>query len=109
MNSESGREERAPESALDLLQRWKRKNNESAPPESALSLLQRRRRKINESAPPESAQVMNSESGPEAQEPEPANARAKREGPARDQKTTNSRRKEKRRRRANSLSVRRGG
>ena len=68
--------------ALDLLQRWKQKN---------------------------------SESGPEARAPEPApepatpanSGQARRAG--RDQKATNSRRKEKRRRRANSLSLRRSG
>ena len=54
---------------------------------------------------------MNSESGPEARAPEPAtpanSGQARRAG--RDQKATNSRRKEKRRRRANSLSLRRSG
>ena len=54
---------------------------------------------------------MNSESGREAQEPEPAtpanSGQARRAD--RDQKATDSRRKEKRRRRANSLSLRRSG
>ena len=81
MNSESGREKaRAPE-----------------PGPSALDLLQRWGQMVGES-------------GPEARAPEPAtpaNSGQARRG--RDEKTSNSRRKEKRRRRANSLSVRRRG
>ena len=80
MNSESGREARAPEgpSTLDLLRRWKQ---------------------------------INSESGPEARAPEPAppTNSGQARGTGREQKATNSRRKEKRRRRANSLSLRRSG
>ena len=71
-------------------------NSESG--REALDLLQRWKQK-------------NSESGPEARAPEPAtpanSGQARRAG--RDQKATNSRRKEKRRRRANSLSLRRSG
>ena len=57
------------------------------------------------------ARQMNSESGPEARAPEPATPAnsGQARGTGRDQKATNSRRKEKRRRRANSLSLRRSG
>ena len=65
---------------------------------------------------------MNSENGPGARAPEPGPGildllqsaattptGAKRQGRPRDPKTSKSRRKEKHRRRANSLSLRRGG
>ena len=84
MNSESGRE---------IARQMKSESGREA-----LDLLQRWKQ-------------MNSESGPEGQASEPAppadSGQARRAG--RELKATNSRRKEKRRRRANSLSLRRSG